>query len=70
MKAIEEYKKGRFNQAYIEQQADGSQLFTLTRDNSYGVAKFRVRNLYQPGEEELDIDTGEPPRQTKGGGVK
>ena len=60
MKAIERYKTGDFNAANFTWQPDGSVIITLSKRSEDKVYKFRVRNLYQENEEELDVSTGEP----------
>lgn len=60
MKAIDRYKKGRFNEAHIEYLADGSQRVSLKVDGKSEVYKFRVKNLNSPDEEEVDIETSTP----------
>ncbi|GAI10745.1 unnamed protein product [marine sediment metagenome] len=58
--ALRRYKKGKFNRAEVVIQSDGSQVFTLAEEGKKKVYKFRVKNLNQPNEEEVDIDTGKP----------
>jgi len=42
------------------QQPDGSIIIALAKRGQKKVHRFRVKNLYQPNEEEVDIDTGKP----------
>ena len=60
MSGLEKLKLGDFNDMSQEQQPDGSVIITLSKRGEDKVYKFRVRNLYQPDEEELDVITGEP----------
>lgn len=60
MKAINRYKKGKFSEAHIEHLTDGSQRITLIVDSEGEVGKFRVKNLGQSNEEEVDVNTGAP----------
>jgi hypothetical protein len=57
---LEKLHSGDFNDMMQERQPDGSVIITLSSRNYPEVYKFRVRNLYQPNEEELDATTGEP----------
>jgi len=59
-KELKQYKKGNFNQASFERQSDSSIIVTMHRRGEKKLTKFRVRNLYQPDEEELDVNTGAP----------
>lgn len=60
MRAIDRYKKGKFNEAHIEHLADGSQRVTLKVDGKGEVGKFRVRDLSGPNEKEVDVNEGSP----------
>ena len=60
MRAIDKYKSGDFNNVSWDWQPDGSAIITLSKRSEDKVYKFRVRNLYQENEEELDVSTGEP----------
>ena len=60
MKELERLKKGKFNDYDAEWQPDGSVIIKLYKRKGNKLYKFRVRNLYQPNEEEVDIDTGKP----------
>jgi len=60
MKPKEKYEAGDFNDTQWEWQPDGSVIITLSKRGEDKVYKFRVRNLYQPDEEELDVVTGDP----------
>ena len=51
---------GKWNYANIEEKPDGSQVITLYSEGDKKPSVFRVKNLYQDNEEEVDIDTGEP----------
>ena len=59
-RAIDVFKSGDFNRVFTEILSDGSQLVTLKKRGRKKVHKFRVRNLYEPNEEELNIETGKP----------
>jgi hypothetical protein len=58
--ALRRFKSGDFNGMNQKKQSDGSIIISLTKTGESRVLKFRVRNLYQPDEQELDVDTGEP----------
>jgi len=58
MKGLEKLKTGDFNYMMQEQQPDGSVIITLSKRGEGKVYKFRVRNLYQPDEKEVDLETG------------
>lgn len=60
MEGLEKLKIGDFNDMMQEQQPDGSVIITLSKRGEDKVYKFRVRDLYGPGEKEVDIATGEP----------
>jgi len=60
MNGLEKLKTGDFNDMMQEQQPDGSVIITLSKRGEDKVYKFRVRNLYQPDEQEVDIATGKP----------
>ena len=60
MRAIDKYKSGDFNNTSWQWQPDGSVIITLSSSNEPEVYKFRVKNLDQENEEELDVSTGEP----------
>lgn len=60
MRGLEKLKAGDFNDMNQQQLEDGSVLITLSKRGEDEVYKFRVRNLYQPDEEELDVSTGQP----------
>lgn len=62
MRGLEKLKSGDFNDMSQERQSDGSVIVTLSKRSEGIVYKFRVRNLYKPDEEELDVVTGEPIR--------
>ena len=64
MTGLERLKSGDFNDMSQERLPDGSILVTLSKRGAASPCKFRVRNLYQPGEEVVDLETGLPP--TKG----
>lgn len=57
---LKKLKSGDFNDMSQEQLPDGSQIITLSKRGKAKIYRFRVRNLYQPDEEEVDIDTGKP----------
>lgn len=52
--------EGDFNYMGQEPQPDGSVVITLAKDGEPKGCRFRVRDLYGPNEEEVDIDTGKP----------
>jgi len=60
MIGLEKLKSGDFNDMSQEQQLDGSVIITLTSRRYPEAYRFRVKNLYQPDEEELDVRTGQP----------
>jgi hypothetical protein len=60
MNGLEKLKAGDFNAMNQEGQPDGSVIITLSSRKYPEVYHFRVRDLYGPNEEELDVDTGEP----------
>lgn len=59
-KALDKYKAGEWNEAEVEVMPDGSGIITLTKEGTKKVYKCRVKNLYKPNEEEVDIGTGKP----------
>ena len=60
MKLLQALKKGKFNDMNQEGQSDGSVIITLTDRKGKKHYKGRIKDLYGPNEEEVDIDTGEP----------
>jgi len=60
MNGLRKLKSGDFNDMSQERLPDGSVIITLSKRGEDKVYRFRVRNLYQLDEEELDVDTGEP----------
>jgi hypothetical protein len=60
MKPLKRLHKGDFNNLNQEWQPDGSVIITLSKRGDKEVARFRVKNLYQDNEEEVDVNTGEP----------
>jgi len=54
MKGISKLYRGDFNTMNVEQQPDGSQVITLTKDGENKIYRFRVKNLYQEDEEVLE----------------
>jgi len=60
MKPLQMLHKGDFNDLDQEWLSDGSVILTLHRRKGNKHYHFRVKNLYKPNEEEVDIDTGEP----------
>jgi hypothetical protein len=60
MNGLDKLHKGDFNDMSQEWQSDGSVKITLSKRDGKEPVKFRVRNLYQSNEEELDYDTGQP----------
>jgi len=58
--AMRKLKEGDFNNMSQEHQPDGSVIITLTSRMWEGVERFRVRDLYGPNEEVVDVDTGQP----------
>ena len=59
-KGLSKLKKGDFNSLDAKGQPDGSVIITLYKRGEKRSYKFRVKNLYQLNEEEVDIDTGKP----------
>lgn len=57
-KGLAKFKAGDFNVLNVKEQPDGSVIIILSKRSEDKVYRFRVRNLYQPDEEVLDIDTG------------
>ena len=53
-------KAGVFNNMSQERQPDGSVVVTLTGRRYAEAYKFRVKDLYGPDEQELNIETGDP----------
>lgn len=62
-KGLRKLKEGNFNSMGQERQPDGSVLITLTSRKWEGVERFRVRDLYGPNEEVVNVDTGKPIRK-------
>jgi len=60
MKPLKMYHKGQFNDINQKWLDDGTVILTLYRRKSNKYHKIRVKNLYKPNEEEVDIDTGKP----------
>lgn len=60
MKPLEMLHKGDFNDMNQEWLPDGSVIITLYKRKGKKQYEFRVKNLYKPNEEEVNIDTGEP----------
>jgi len=60
MNARERLRQGKFNSMNVECLPDSSQIITLHKEGDKKAHRFRVKNLYQPNEEEVDIDTGKP----------
>ena len=67
MNDISKLYAGDFNTMNVEQQPDGSQTITLTKDGENKVYRFRVTNLYQEDEELLEDEvlTVETPKHIK-----
>lgn len=60
VEALKKLKEGDFNNMEQKRLDDGSVIITLTSRKWPGVERFRVRDLYGPNEEVVDVDTGEP----------
>lgn len=60
MNNLERLHKGGFNHISQRWQPDGSVIITLVDRKANKRYKFRVRDLYGPDEQEVNIDTGEP----------
>ena len=60
MKPLKMFHKGKFNDLNQEWQPDGTVIITIHGREEKQFHRFRVKNLYEPNEEEIDIDTGEP----------
>lgn len=63
MEGLRKLKESNFNSVSWEWQPDGSVIITLTSRKWEGVERFRVRDLYGPNEEVVDVDTGKPIRK-------
>ena len=59
MKPLQMLHKGDFNDMSQEWQPDGSVIITIHKREGKKYHRFRVKNLYQDNEEEVDIDTGQ-----------
>jgi hypothetical protein len=60
MEGLEALKAGAFNNMSVWPQDDGSQVIALYHRESRQTWTFRVRDLYGPGEQLLNVETGEP----------
>ena len=60
MEGLEKLKTGDFNSMVQEHLPDGSVIITLSSRKYPEVHRFRVRDLYGPNEEVVDVDTGRP----------
>jgi len=60
MKPLKVLHKGDFNDMEQHWLNDGSVIIHLHKRRGKKHYHFRVKNLYQPNEEEVDIDTGKP----------
>lgn len=60
MKGLKRLHKGDFNYMSQERQPDGSVIIKLSKRSEGKTYRFRVRDLYGPNEEEVNLDTGEP----------
>lgn len=60
MEGLDKLKAGDFNDMMQEAQPDGSVIISLSKRGEDKVYKFRVRDLCRPGEQEVDLATGEP----------
>lgn len=58
MKPLEVLKKGDFNDMNQEWQPDGTVIITLFKRKGNKHYRFRVKDLYGPNEEEVDLATG------------
>lgn len=65
-KGLQKLYNGDFNRMSEEDLPDGSVIITLTSRKWKGVERFRVRDLYKPTEQELDIETGKPLPKKRG----
>ncbi len=59
-KALDKYKAGEWNDVEVKLMPDSSAIITLTKEGDSKIYKCRVRNIYQPNEQEVNIDTGKP----------
>ena len=57
---LEKLKAGDFNDMNQEWQPDGSVIITLSKRGDDKVCRFRVRDLYEKNEREVNIATGKP----------
>lgn len=57
-KALKAFKLGNFNDMSQEKQSDGTVIITLNKRTWKKPIRFRVRNLYQSNEKEVDLATG------------
>ena len=60
MMPLEVLKKGDFNNMEQAWQPDGTVIITLFKRKGKKHYRFRVRDLYGPKEEEVDVNTGAP----------
>lgn len=60
MRGLEKLHLGDFNNMHQERQPDGSVIITLSKRSENKVYRFRVKNLAQKNEQEVDLATGEP----------
>ncbi|MBA7571009.1 hypothetical protein ES708_12765 [subsurface metagenome] len=60
MKPLQRLKEGKFNDMSQVRQPDGSVIVTLVDNKKGRTYKFRVRDLYGPNEEVLNVATGKP----------
>jgi len=60
MEGLQKLKSGDFNYMSQEWQPDGSVIITLSKRGEHKVHRFRVRDLYGPNEEEVNLATGKP----------
>ncbi len=55
-KGLEKYKAGDFNDCSEQKMPDGSTIYTIIKRSENKVYRFRVKNLNQPDEEELEME--------------
>lgn len=57
---LESLKQGDFLYMAQEHKPDGSVVITLLKHNDNKPTRFRIKDLYGPNEQEVDVATGKP----------